>query len=430
MHRYFKRLFLFCFLLPAVASAAADLDALRALITSGRYEQVLQAAEAEMKTGSRDTALRFYYAYAAAQLGQTDKAIEEFRRLANELPKAPEPRNNLAVLHAQQGKFDEARRELEAALATHQSYSTAHRNLGEIYSAMAVEAYNRALARDEKRTAPAPQLSLLNSMEMPSATQIVAAPQPAAIPPAKSEPAAAAVKPAPAPAPVALKASAPATAAPKPEAAPSPAPPAPTPAAVSKAEAPPKPAPSPPPVAEKPVVERKGEPAKVIASAAPAASSAPSPAPAPETAATRAADPSPVASPATLASAAAPARTPGLEQQARAVTEAVQAWARAWAAQNPNAYLDAYAAGFQPEGGVPRTEWSKLRRERLIKPKRVEVKLVDMQVKLLDDHTAQARFLQHYSSDIMEDTVQKQLELVQEAGGWKIQREQIGQRQY
>ncbi len=435
MYVHLRRLFLLCFFFPAAALGNIDPADLQDLIQSGKYEEALQSAEAEIKAGNRDTAIRFYYAFAAAQLGLTDKAIAEFQQIARELPKAPEPRNNLAVLYAQKGEFDKARVELEAALATHPSYATAHRNLGEIYSAMAAEAYNRALARDEKRPAPAPRLSLLNSLQAPVAAQIAAAPVVTAAPPPKPEP----------------------KAGPEPEAASAPKT-ADTPAAESLAKLEPvlapvaKPGPNKPAAPSTPVTTQPAPPPPALAvnkvatpkapAAAPAASAPPPSKVTPAKSAERtapalspvkpaeAAPAAPVSASASLLPVEAPLSPSGVEQQARAVTTAVQTWAEAWSERNAEAYLAAYSAGFTPEGGVPRAEWAKVRRDRVTRPQRVAVRLIDLQVKLLDDDRAQARFLQFYSSDVVEDTVEKRLDLVREGGGWKIVREQVGQRQY
>ncbi len=428
MHVHLNRLFLLCFFCSTAALANVDLDDLRGLITSGKYQQALESAEAEINAGDRDTALRFYYAFAAAQLGLTDKAITEFQQLARELPKSPEPHNNLAVLYAQKGELDKARAALEEALATHPSYATAQRNLGEIYSAMATQAYNRALARDEKRPAPAPRLSLLDSMQMPLVAQLASPPPREALAPAVT------VSPKPAP-----KAEPPPTA----EAARSPVVAPAQKAALAAAAEPAKARVSTPAVPMGPAVSGNKLAAPEAATVAQAPASAPPKPAAPPAPITPAAAPStpapalaaPTAKPTPIAkaktepalAAAAPVAS-GLEQQARAVTEAVQGWAKAWSAQNADAYLAAYASNFQPEGGVARSNWAKVRRDRVTRPKRVEVKLTDMQIKLLTDTTAQARFTQLYSSDAMHDAVAKRLDLVREGAGWKILREQIDQR--
>ncbi|MBV8063287.1 MAG: tetratricopeptide repeat protein, partial [Nevskia sp.] len=72
--------------------------------------------------------------------------------------------NNLAVLYAQKGDYEKARDALEAALATHPAYATAHENLGDIYSALAGAAYNRALQLDQGNQAVRYKLALINQL--------------------------------------------------------------------------------------------------------------------------------------------------------------------------------------------------------------------------------------------------------------------------
>jgi Ca2+-binding RTX toxin-like protein len=50
------------------------------------------------------------------------------------------------VLYAQKGDYEKARDALEAALATHPAYATAHENLGDIYSALAGAAFETGTA--------------------------------------------------------------------------------------------------------------------------------------------------------------------------------------------------------------------------------------------------------------------------------------------
>jgi ketosteroid isomerase-like protein len=79
-------------------------------------------------------------------------------------PNLPEPYNNLAVLYADQGQFDKARKALETAIKTHPSYATAHENLGDIYARMASEAYDKALQLDTGNTRAQGKLSLIKDL--------------------------------------------------------------------------------------------------------------------------------------------------------------------------------------------------------------------------------------------------------------------------
>lgn len=399
---------------------AAASDQVAKLLKQGDYREALQSADGEIKAGSTDGSIRFYRAVALAQLGQIDAAITEFAVLAAEQPRNPEPHNNLAVLYAQKGDYDKARSELEAALATHPSYATAHKNLGDLYAAMAAQAYNRALARTEQRNAPPPRLALLDSLDSPTPKllQVPQAVAPVPVAPAQPLPVASAIaSPAPAAVPpvAALpKPATPVTPSPRPTTQPpTPARPAPVPPATTTA--------APPPAPRTRVTLSGDGPTmtSIPAPAAPVAAASPKPVPL-----------KPVLAAAPATPPASPASSPDLQAQARDISQAVRNWGMAWADQNVSAYLAAYSSRFSPEGGMGRNEWEKTREERLTKPASIDLKLVDLQVKLQDENRAAARFIQVYKSESFEDTVEKRLDLVREEGAWKILREISGQRHH
>ena len=66
-----------------------------------------------------------------------------FRGILADFPELPEPRNNLAVLHAQKGEYAQARDELERAVATAPDYAVAHENLGDVYARLAAVEYEK-----------------------------------------------------------------------------------------------------------------------------------------------------------------------------------------------------------------------------------------------------------------------------------------------
>ncbi|RMH15343.1 MAG: transporter, partial [Acidobacteria bacterium] len=104
--------------------------------------------------------------------------------------------------------------------------------------------------------------------------------------------------------------------------------------------------------------------------------------------------------------------------------EAVYGWARAWSQQNVGRYLGFYAAGFEPENGMDRASWRRLRQRRLTTPRSIEVTVSELTVEPRGAGRARARFVQQYRSDRYADRVVKRLELVWEEG-WKILRERV-----
>lgn len=299
-------------------AASPVLDEAQALVNQGQYQQALARLDAHLEKVPQDAEARFLRGLVLVRLGRTDDAIRAFAELTRDYPQLPEPYNNLAVLYAQKGEYEKARDALEAALATHPSYATAHENLGDIYAALASAAYNRALALDEGNTVVRRKLRLMEQIDSLPEDMGPGTPPPAA-PPARE-----------------------------------PAPPA-------TAEPAPKPVP-------------------------------------------------PVFS----------------EADRRAVLAAVDAWARAWSAQDVDAYLATYADDFVPDGGMSRSAWAELRRQRLTAPSFIRVQVLDPEVEPLGPDRVRVRFRQVYESDTYSDRVTKVLELRRDATGWRIVREVSG----
>ncbi|HMP09121.1 tetratricopeptide repeat protein [Hydrogenophaga sp.] len=135
-----------------------------------------------------------------------------------------------------------------------------------------------------------------------------------------------------------------------------------------------------------------------------------------------AAAPAPAATPAP-APAPAPAATPAAG--VAAVEASIDAWARAWSARNMGDYLAAYAPGFTPQGGQSRTAWEADRRARIVPRQRINVDVSDLTVSI-DGDRATARFRQAYTSDTINVTSRKTLELVRSGDRWLIVRETTG----
>lgn len=98
----------------------------------------------------RDSRARFLKGVILAKQNRTQEAIDVLTALSEEYPELPEPHNNLAVLFASQGRYDDARRELEMAVRASPDYAMAYQNLGDIYAALAAQAYETALRLDAK----------------------------------------------------------------------------------------------------------------------------------------------------------------------------------------------------------------------------------------------------------------------------------------
>ena len=129
--------------------AQADTEQARKLLAEGRAGQALRVLDEQLAGSPQDAEARFLRGLALSRTGRREEAIENFKKLSSDYPQLPEPYNNLAVIYAQQGDYEKARKALESALATHPSYATAHENLGDIYAALASASYGRALSLDD-----------------------------------------------------------------------------------------------------------------------------------------------------------------------------------------------------------------------------------------------------------------------------------------
>jgi len=282
------------------ALAAPSTADVRELMAAGKLEAARAALEEHLAVDATDPNARFLSGLVLARLERRDEAIEVFKGLVRDYPELPEPHNNLAVLYAADGRYEEARDALLRAIGTHPSYATAHENLGDIYARMAASAYDKALTLDADNASAGSKLALVN--ELLPATRGV-----------------------------------------------------------------------------------------------------------------------PVSAGPTNTSATPPSSTSG--PRAEEILAATYGWATAWSARDVAAYLDAYAADFEPGEGVSRQRWEAQRRRRVAGPAFIEVNVEDPEVTFRGDGRAAVSFLQSYRSDRYRDRVRKTLEFVREDGGWKIIRE-------
>lgn len=127
---------------------------------------------------------------------------------------------------------------------------------------------------------------------------------------------------------------------------------------------------------------------------------------------------------------AAPDLPPAPEQTPEPATDevgaAVRAWADAWSGQRVEDYLASYSSSFEPPRGLDRAAWEAQRRTRLARPEFIELRVESLRIESPEPGSARASFRQTYRSNTFADVVAKTLELRQEADGWKIVRERVG----
>lgn len=155
---------LLVFLLIFANAQADDLKDISQLASQGQQAAALDRINAYLVANPKDVQALFIKGVILAEQNRREEAIKVFTELTEKHPNLPEPYNNLAVLYADLGQYDKARKALETAIKTHPSYATAHENLGDIYARMASEAYDKALQLDNGNTRAQNKLSLIKDL--------------------------------------------------------------------------------------------------------------------------------------------------------------------------------------------------------------------------------------------------------------------------
>jgi tetratricopeptide (TPR) repeat protein len=187
------------------SARASEVQDAYALLQAGQQAQALARVNKILVSNPTNPEARFLKGVILAEQGNAKAATDVFAGLTQDYPALPEPYNNLAVIYAAQGQYGEARLALEKSIRTHPSYATAYENLGDVYSKLASDAYDRALRLDSTNNGARKKLALVRELtgQPPTRpTQLAAAGSTPNRPPAASKPpppSAATVKQAPAP---------------------------------------------------------------------------------------------------------------------------------------------------------------------------------------------------------------------------------------
>jgi tetratricopeptide (TPR) repeat protein len=134
------------------------------LIHEGQYAPALVKIDAVLATDAKNPQARFLKGVVQTDETETEAAIATFQALTEDYPELPEPYNNLAVIWAQRGEYDKARKALELALATRPDYAIAHENLGDIYARLASAEYDQAVVLDKTNKSAQTKLALVREL--------------------------------------------------------------------------------------------------------------------------------------------------------------------------------------------------------------------------------------------------------------------------
>lgn len=378
----------------SLTTHADELQEISQLVNSGQFDVALSKLDVYLAQHPKDLQAEFLKGVTLTSLNRQGDAIAAYKKVIEQSPDLPEPYNNLAVIYAQQGQYDKARQVLQLAINSHPSYATSQSNLSEVYSQLAVEAYDKALTpnteknTEQDKTKVRSKLVLIKSLlpADPKAAQAVIAMQQkqSVVLVAKAQPEPLPVKPATPPASnvVAL---------------------APVVPAMPKVGAvAPKPVEAKPAEVQKPA-ELNTPPVKVAPVVAPVVVAPAVSKPEPE---------KPMSS--------KPAEATSNKQ---ALDEVVQNWASAWSKRDVAAYLGFYASNFVTPNGESRKDWEDMRRDRIAKPKSISVEVSDLKVQMESDGHARIRFKQSYRAGSINMRTTKTLVLKQAGNRWRIEQE-------
>ncbi len=155
---------LFALVISALPVSADDLQDIDRLLKQGQPAQALERVDQYLSQKPKDAKGRFIKGLILVEQNKAAEAIEVFAALSRDYPELPEPYNNLAVLYAAQGQYEKARQQLEMSIRTHPSYATAYENLGDVYTKLASQAYDKALQFDSSNSTAKNKLSLIRDL--------------------------------------------------------------------------------------------------------------------------------------------------------------------------------------------------------------------------------------------------------------------------
>jgi len=131
-------------LLLSVGAQADVYQSVHRLITAEQWSPALQQVQEHLKTRPTDPQMRLLLSRIQEGQGQTAEAMATLQALTQSFPELPEPHNNLAALLVRQNRYAEALAQLQDAVRARPDYGTALENLGDVYIALAIQAYDNA----------------------------------------------------------------------------------------------------------------------------------------------------------------------------------------------------------------------------------------------------------------------------------------------
>lgn len=146
------------------AQELTDLNTIQGIAARGDWETALEKLDKRIEANPNDVEARFLMGLLQMERGNPYAAREIFAEITRLFPQLPEAYNNLAIIYAQQGQYELARESLLQAIANKPDYSNARANLGDLYTKLAVDAYQEAVKLNPGDEASKAKLKLLEQM--------------------------------------------------------------------------------------------------------------------------------------------------------------------------------------------------------------------------------------------------------------------------
>ncbi len=151
-------------LAPPTAAPPSEFQEASQLLTKGQLADALIKVDAFLSKRPKDARGRFLKGVIYTQQKKSDEAIRIFSDLTADYPELPEPYNNLAVLYAERGNYEQARLALVAAVQALPTFPAAHENLGDIHAKLAALSYEKAAKLDKGNTSVPLKLKMINDI--------------------------------------------------------------------------------------------------------------------------------------------------------------------------------------------------------------------------------------------------------------------------
>ena len=158
---------------PMAPSASPELIEAREFVARQQWREAADRVESNLAKRPRDPQWRFLQGVLFAEIGKTAEAISVFELLTEDFPELAETYNNLAALYVDQNDLQKARLLLERAVQNRPDYALAHENLADVYTRLAMSAYQKAAKSNQPSPSVRLKLDYLNKMPAMRSSRIL-----------------------------------------------------------------------------------------------------------------------------------------------------------------------------------------------------------------------------------------------------------------